>query len=60
VFAGTVDVRGRRPIVEQPFGVVEEASGTILVADSRAGIVYRLDPRRREGTIVARIPAPAI
>jgi outer membrane protein assembly factor BamB len=57
-FVGSVGVRLRPPILLQPFGIIEEPAGTLLVADWRAGIVYRLDPSRRDGDAVTRIAAP--
>ena len=55
---GAVTVRPRVPVLQQPVGVVEEAGGTLLVADFRANAVFRLDPTRREGTILLRLPGP--
>jgi virginiamycin B lyase len=48
----------RPPLLQQPFGVVPEPSGTILVADWRASAVYRLDPARHAGSLAARVEAP--
>jgi hypothetical protein len=58
LFAGSVLVRPGRPAIQQPFGLVEEPAGTLLVADWRAGIIFRLDLRRREGIVLARVRAP--
>ena len=55
---GALTVRPRVPVLEQPVGVVEEAGGTLLVADFRANAVFRLEPTRGEGSILARLPGP--
>ena len=55
---GALTVRPRVPVLQQPVGVVEEAGGTLLVADFRANAVFRLEPTRGEGSILARLPGP--
>lgn len=57
-FAGEVLVLPARPRLQQPFGVVEEADGTMLVADWQGDRIYRLSPKTRDGIVVARIPEP--
>lgn len=55
---GTVAVRGRAPALRMPFGIVEEARGTLLVADFSQSAVLRLHPATGEGRILARVDAP--
>ena len=55
---GTVNVRPRVPVLQQPHGVVEEPGGTLLVADFRENAVFRLEPGRGEGATLARVPGP--
>ena len=55
---GTVNVRPRVPVLQQPHGVVEEPGGTLLVADFRENAVFRLEPERGEGATLARVPGP--
>ena len=57
-FVGRARVLAARPRLRQPFAVLEEAGGTLLVADWPADRIYRLSPSTRDGVVVARIPRP--
>jgi hypothetical protein len=57
-FVGSVAVRRRAPALQQPYGILEDAGGTLLVADFRQSAVFRLRPASGEGGILARVRAP--
>lgn len=57
-FVDSVGVRGQAPALRMPFGIVEEARGTLLVADFPQSAVFRLRPATGEGRILARVEAP--
>jgi streptogramin lyase len=46
------------PVLQQPYGIVEENDGKLLVADFRANAVFRLDPSTGEGSVLARVRGP--
>jgi hypothetical protein len=54
----TATIRRAVTVLQQPFGIVWEPDGALLVADFRANAIFRLDPAGGEGEVVARIPAP--
>jgi DNA-binding beta-propeller fold protein YncE len=57
-FVGSVLVRPAIPRLRQPYGIVAQTGGALLVADYGSDAIIRLDPARRGATIFARIPRP--
>ncbi len=57
-FVGSVLVRPAIPRLQQPYGIVAQPGGALLVADYGSDAIIRLDPARRTATIFARIPRP--
>lgn len=57
-FVGSVLVRPAVPALGQPYGIVEEPQGTILVGDFRAGAILRLNPATGDGAVLVRVPEP--
>ena len=57
-FVGSVLVRPAVPRLQQPYGIVAQPGGALLVADYRSDAIIRLDPARGGAAIFARIPRP--
>lgn len=57
-FVGSILVRAAVPELQQPYGIVEEAGGSLLVADHRSSAILRLHPSTGNSAVVARVPFP--
>jgi len=57
-FVGSVLVRPAVPRLQQPYGIVAQTGGALLVADYRSDAIIRLVPARGGAAIFARIPRP--
>jgi DNA-binding beta-propeller fold protein YncE len=57
-FVGSVLVRPAVPRLQQPYGIVAQTGGVLLVADYASDAIIRLDPARGGAAIFARIPRP--